>query len=103
MSVQKLLTGATAVNAAGAAFIPKDLNPRQRQVQAILTGTGAITATVLVEVSLNGTNFAQFASLSLSGSAYDSKLSQVLAEDCWVRTTVSALTGTGATVSTLVN
>lgn len=103
MSATKILTSAIAATAAGAVFIPNDLNPRQRQVQAFMTGTGALTATVLVEVSLDGVNYAQAASLALSGTAYDSKLAQVLAEGCWIRTTVSALTGTGATVSTLIN
>lgn len=103
MSVSPILTGAIAVNAAAALFLPKDLNPRQRQVQAYLKGTGPLTATVLVELSLDGVNYAQAASLSLSGTAYASALAQVLAEDCWVRTTVTALTGTGATVSSLVN
>jgi len=101
-NVMPILSGGQAVSAAGAVFVPINGRP-QRNVQANLSGTGALTATVLVKVSLDGVNFATAATLTLSGSGSDTQASAVVCEGAWVQTIVTALTGTGASVNTFVS
>lgn len=68
------------------------------------TLTGALTGTVDVAVSLDGgVNYASVATLTLSGSGSDSKAATITCEGCWVKATVTALTGTAAAVKTLVS
>jgi len=70
---------------------------------ASVTGTGAVTATVVIEVSNDGTNAAStvMGTITLSGTttAADGFTSQG-APWKWVRARVTAVTGTGATVQT---
>ena len=101
-NVLRILTAGVAVNAAGAVFVPINGRP-QRNVQANLSGTGALTATVLVKVSLDGINFATVATLNLSGTGADSQASVVVCEGVWVQTVITVLTGTGASVNTFVS
>ncbi|HET8686205.1 MAG TPA: hypothetical protein VFM18_06020 [Methanosarcina sp.] len=67
---------------------------------ATVTGTGAVTATVLIEVSNDGTNWLStpMGTISLSGttSATDGFTSS--APWKYVRANITAISGTGATV-----
>lgn len=64
--------------------------------QAKVTGTGAVTATVLIEVSIDGDNWLELSTITLSGttSASDGFVSM----GGWtnVRARLTAITGTGA-------
>jgi len=66
--------------------------------QATVTGTGAVTATVIIEFSNDGTNWLTGATISLSGttSASDGFVSSA----SWVyrRARVTAISGTSAAV-----
>lgn len=67
-----------------------------RAVQVVLTGTGELTATVKVEVSLNGEHFIELATLTLAGenSAVDGFAST--APWRYVRASITQIAGTGA-------
>ena len=68
--------------------------------QIVLTGTGAVTATVAIELSNDGTNAlaTPLATVSLSGTTTVSDGFQSDASWKYVRLNVTALTGTGAAV-----
>ncbi len=72
--------------------------------QAIVTGTGAVTATIDIEASNDGVNALETAhgtiTLSGTGSATDGFGS--VSKWLYVRANVTALTGTGATVKVLM-
>lgn len=67
--------------------------------QAVITGTGSVSATVTIQVSNNGTNWETFGTMSLTGTGSDTD--SVTGNAPWRahRAVVSSLTGTGATVS----
>jgi len=68
--------------------------------QAIVTGTGAVTATVNIEVSNDGTNWVAtpMGTITLSGTTSASDGFTSAAPWKWVRANVTAISGTGATV-----
>lgn len=69
--------------------------------QVVLTGTGAISATIYFEVSLDGTNWVSpgMATVSLSGT--NSVTDGFASNAPWrfVRVNINALSGTGASVT----
>lgn len=69
--------------------------------QATVTGTGAVTATVLIECSNDGTNWntTVLGTISLSGTTTASDGFTTTAPWKYVRARVSAISGTGATVT----
>lgn len=68
-------------------------------VQAVVTGTGALTATVVIQVSNNSTNWLDLGTLSLSGNDAATQGLALNAHWVYIRGNISALTGTGATVN----
>ena len=94
-----LLTN-TAANFSGqGVFVPPSLSKRSFVVS--LTGTGALSATVTVDVSNdNGVNWASriVFTLSGSGSASDTAVDEI-SPFSMLRGTVTNLAGTGAAVS----
>lgn len=73
---------------------------RRGMVQAVITGTGALTATVTVQGSNNGVNWTTVGSaMSLSGTTSDTKTQAVDYPWALLRAVSASLTGTGATVS----
>ena len=74
-----------------------------RGIQAIVTGVGAVTATVNIEVSNDNVNFLVLATITLSGttSATDGFASQ--AQWNFVRANVTAISGTSAAVTVLMS
>ena len=72
--------------------------------QAILTGTGALTATVVVDVSNDGTNWCSTALGTINLSGNDAVADGFVGDAPWmfVRARVTALTGTGASVQVLM-
>lgn len=95
MFKQTLMTGVTA-NATG---VTVERPGALWSYQASIAGTGAVSCTVTVQVSNDGSNWLTFGTMTLSGtgSAVDS-----LAGDApWAyhRAATSAISGTGATVA----
>lgn len=77
--------------------------------QGIINGTGAVTATVLIqgsneEATYLGTksNWVTLATLSLTGTNTDTKGDTNLAPWHYIRASVTAISGTGATVEVLM-
>lgn len=70
-----------------------------RNFMAKVEGTGAVSATVLVEVSNNGVDFFDLATFSLSGTTSDAD--GYVSDEIWqyVRGRVTAISGTGAAVT----
>jgi hypothetical protein len=105
IAVSKLLDAITAT-ATGAAVVldAPAFHGRascQCGFQAIVTGTGAVGATVLIEVSNDGTNWETVHTITLSGTTSDSD--GVASEVPWafVRARCTALSGTGAALTVL--
>lgn len=89
----------TTTTVTGAWFaVPTNL-PTYRNFQVTETGTGAITATTILEVSNDGTNAVTLATVSSNGtnSAIDGFVSP--ANWPYVRARVTAISGTGATLT----
>lgn len=69
--------------------------------QAVVSGTGSVTATVVIEVSNDGINAINtpLGTIVLSGTTTDSDGFTSNAPWKYVRARVSAISGTGATIS----
>lgn len=93
-----LLSGATGTTT-GRTFQP----PASGCYQATVDGTGAVSATVLIEASVDGANWLTLATISLSGTT--SATDGFVAAGGWpnVRARVSAISGTGAAVNVLMS
>lgn len=70
--------------------------------QAIVTGTGAVTATVDVQVS-NGGTFLTMGTITLSGTGSDSDGFAFVNSSEQIRANVTAISGTGAKVTVTVS
>jgi len=72
--------------------------------QATVTGTGAVTATVVIDCSNDGTNWCVTAlgTITLSGTTSVSDGFTTTAPWKFIRARVTAVTGTGATVVSLM-
>ena len=72
--------------------------------QAVLTGTGAVTAEIDIEASNDGVNALETAhgTITLVGTDSSSDGFETTSNWLYVRANVTALTGTGATVKVLM-
>ncbi len=93
-----LMSNVTAVSVGQAYFIP-DAN---RAYQATETGTGTISATVLVQASNDGVGWITLGTITLSGTAVASDGFAALAPWMEVRGDVTAISGTGAAITLTV-
>lgn len=91
----KLLDSVTATGA-GTAI---EMNSHAQTFQASITGTGAVTATVVVEVSNDGSNYLTLGTITLSGTDSDSDGFASSAAWTFVRGNVTAISGTSAAVT----
>ncbi len=103
IDLQKLLTAATTTGP-GTAFtfdrpLGAGITRSKATFQGVVTGTGSVTATVLVEVSNDKTNWLTLGTITLSGTTTASDGFAADAPWAWVRGNVTALTGTGAAVA----
>lgn len=73
-----------------------------RSFQATLTGNGALSATVLIQVSNDGANWITMHTIALSGNNYATD--GVASEAAWknIRVNLSAISGTGASVTVIM-
>lgn len=94
----ELLAPAT-IATTGAAYAGPWNDARRAMVQATIDGTGAVSATVVVQGSNNGKHWTQIGSMSLSGTDTDAKTLAVDYPWAHIRAVSSALSGTGATVA----
>jgi hypothetical protein len=91
------LLNAVIVTGVGSNFTP--VIGANRAFQAIVSGTGAVTATVNVEVSLDGVNFLIQSTIILSGTTSATDGFASFAQWQYVRGNVTAISGTGAAVT----
>ena len=70
-----------------------------RTYQATVVGTGAVSATVVVEVSNDGEYWLTLGTITLSGTTSDSDGFASNAAWAFVRSDTTAISGTGATVT----
>ena len=96
--MQNLLRNVTTVSVGNAV----ENNGSNRAFQAVVSGTGAVSATVVVEVSNNNIDFLTLGTLTLSGTtrAFDGFASA--APWRFIRGNVTAISGTGASVNLLM-
>jgi hypothetical protein len=80
-------------------FAQVNNHPSQLSFQAVVTGTGAVTATVIFEASNDGTSFVTVSTLSLSGTT--SAADGLLFAPHWniYRCRLTAISGTSAKVT----
>lgn len=93
-----LLNGVTTT-ATGTGFDLSGVTNDERNFVVYLAGTGAVTATVILEVSNNNTHWGDLATFTLSGTGSDTEV--YVSDEAWqyVRGRVSAISGTGAAVT----
>lgn len=75
---------------------------KQTTVVATVAGTGAVSATVVIEVSNDGAKWIQMATIGLSGTTEASDGFGSAVAWPYTRARVSAISGTGATVTASV-
>lgn len=97
IEISTLLVAATAT-ATGVAHKFAAARPK-RTFQAVVSGTGAVTATVLIEVSNDDTNFLTLGTITLSGTT--SATDGFASDAPWinVRAKLTAISGTSAAVT----
>ncbi len=69
--------------------------------QATVTGTGAVTATITINVSNDNLNWIELGVITLSGTTTDTGGFQALGGWVYTQAVLSSLTGTGATVTAI--
>lgn len=68
-------------------------------VQAVVTGTGTVSSTVVIQVSNNGTNWLDLGTLTLSGTTAATQGLALNAHWVYIRGNITALSGTSAAVT----
>ena len=98
VSQRVLLSGVSTPSAGQSVDLAEHAN-EQRNYVAHVSGTGAVSATILVEVSNNNLHFIPLATITLSGT--NSATDGFVSDESWqyVRGRLSAVTGSGATVT----
>ena len=94
---------ATSVTATGVQTALGPVETAARGIQATVVGTGAVAATVNIEVSNDNVNFLVLGTVALTGttSASDGFASQ--AQWGYIRANITAISGTGAAVSVMMS
>ena len=101
MSVTRLLTDVTtAVPTYGPVLIN---NAKSFTVDASEAGTGAVTATVILQGCNDESSWKTFATFSLSGTTTATDGASYAQEWKFIRAGVTAISGTGATVQAYLN
>lgn len=97
MTTKVLLSGVLVTGAGSTYGGPRGANT----YQATVAGAGAVTATVVVEVSNDGSNWLTLGTITLSGTTSASDGFAVGAGALWEfsRGNVTAISGTGAAVT----
>ncbi len=98
---ETLMAGITAAPTTGPTYQFVQRAPI-RTFQAKVVGTGAVTATVIIEVSNDGANFDTMATITLSGTTTDTDGFVSDASWLYVRARLTAISGTGAAVTVIM-
>jgi hypothetical protein len=93
--ITKLLNGITATAIGSSVLLPSS----SFTVQAVVTGSGALTATVVLEVSNDGLNFLTLATYTLSGTSTAHDGAAFTSPWMYARARLTAVSGTSASVS----
>lgn len=94
-----VLLNATATGA-GSAFT---VQSAPVSIQATVSGTGAVSATVVIQVSNDGANWITMGTIILAGTTSNSDGFTAMANWALVRANLTAVSGTGATVVVVMN
>lgn len=99
----KLLTAATGTGA-GASYqvFGKLSDHNERTFQATVSGTGAVTSTVTIQVSNDGSNWLTLGTISLSGTTSASDGFASSAPWVFVRANQTAISGTSAKTTVIM-
>lgn len=73
-----------------------------KSVQAVVSGTGAVTGTVDVEASNDGVNFFSIGTITLTGTGSASGGFSTSSAWAFIRANVTAITGTGAKITSIM-
>lgn len=95
MAVSKIMSAVTSAPTIGNIARPSLVSA---VLQAAVAGTGAVSATVIIDVSLDGANWLPLATLAMAGTTTASDGFAMSAPWEFVRPRVSAISGTGASV-----
>jgi|SRR5450830_396147 hypothetical protein len=102
-ALETVISAATTT-VTGQAFQARPLN---RAFQAFVTGSGAVTATVIIEVSMDGINWATRTTIAISGTAGTNGASGVYVDTLspfpYVRGSLTAITGTNAACTLMMS
>lgn len=102
MNIAELIDGATTT-ATGFPFDSSSLaSGHARTYQASVTGTGAVSATVIVDVSNDGEGWIELATVTLSGTTSDTDGFASDAPWKYCRARVTAISGTSAAVDVVM-
>ena len=99
MSQIVTLLGAATATGASASQPP---GTTTQAFQATVVGTGAVTATVAIEATLNGQDWLNIGTITLSGTTRASDGLAVAAPWLLFRANCTAISGTGAAVTVLM-
>lgn len=99
--VEKLLWNVISAPTTGIAFNSVS-SEGGRTFQAVITGTGVVTATVIIEASNNGIDFLTLGTITLSGT--NTTNDGFASSAAWVfhRARLTAISGTDASVTVLM-
>ena len=96
-----IASGITSAPTTSGAVNLDDLNSSVVTYQATVVGTGSVTATVVIEVSIDGVGWLSdaYSTMSLTGTTTGSAYLNSTGIWTFVRVRVTAISGTGASVS----
>jgi len=99
--VKLLASGITSAPTTSGAVNIEDLNSKEISYQATVVGTGAVSATVIIEVSIDGVGWLSDTSstLSLTGTNVGSAYLNSNGYWSFARVRVTAISGTDASVN----
>lgn len=101
MFVNTILSAATATGAGGTVSL-LHADRHSKSFTATVTGTGAVSATVNIEVSLNGTSWLTVGTITLSGTTSATDGFAHDAPWAYYRANCTALSGTSASLTVLM-
>lgn len=91
-----------AATVTGKVFSGQWSNVGKAMVQAVVNGTGAVTATVPVYGSNNGEDWQLIGTISLNDTTSDSDVQAIDYPWMFIRVDLTAVTGTGAEVTAIM-
>ncbi len=103
--LKNVTTAPTTSAAAGSGLLVDSQAPDYNggfSVQATVVGTGAVSATVLFQVSNDNVGWVTTATMTLSGTTSDTALVNITPSWTYFRASVTAISGTSAAVTVTI-